>query len=194
MSGGINMRKLALAGLLTAVAATLSVLERFFPLQAVVPLPGVKLGLANIVTLFALFFLDIKTTIAVVVARCLLGALLGGGPTGFVFSISGSLLALFTMALFKTGYNRVFSLYGISMAGAAAHNIGQMLAAMAILGDLAVLAYLPTLLFTALVTGALTATAAVPLLKRLGAAGAIGGVQTHEKDAKQKNKKRTKTI
>ncbi len=181
-------RKLALAAMLTAVAAVLNALERFFPLQAVVPLPGVKLGLANIVTLFALFFLDLRTTAAVVAARCVLGALMGGGPTGFFFSITGSLLALGTMALFRNGYGRVFSVYGISMAGAAAHNIGQILCAVVVLGDPAVAAYLPILLFSGLATGTLTAAAAVPLLRRIAAAGILGGNAYYEQGAKDKAK------
>jgi heptaprenyl diphosphate synthase len=192
MNHRTNTNKLALAAMLTAVAAVLNALERFIPLQSVVPLPGVKLGLANIVTLFALFFLDLKTTAVVVAARCVLGALMGGGPTGFLFSFSGSMLALFAMALFRNGYNRVFSLYGISMAGAAAHNVAQVLCSMAILGDPAVAAYLPTLLFSSLVTGALTAAAAAPLLERLGSAGAIGGTGYYEQNPKKKGIKSTK--
>lgn len=161
-----NMKKLALAGMLTAVAATLSVLERFLPLQAVVPLPGVKLGLANIVTMFALFFLDFRSATAIVVVRCVLGAALGGGVTGFIFSLTGSMLALLMMALLMRGYGRAFSLFGISIAGAAMHNLGQVLAAMAILGDAAVLAYLPVLMVAGLVTGALTAAAATPFFAK----------------------------
>lgn len=174
--------------MLTAVAAVLNLLERFFPLQAVVPLPGVKLGLANIVTLFALFFLDLRTTAAVVAARCVLGALMGGGPTGFFFSITGSLLALGTMALFRNGYGRVFSVYGISMAGAAAHNIGQIICAAIVLGDVSVAAYLPVLLFSGVVTGTLTAAAAIPLLRRIAAAGILGGNAYYEQGAKDKAK------
>lgn len=170
---GMAMRKLALAGMLTAVAAVLSVLERFLPLQAVVPLPGVKLGLANVVTMFCLFFLDFKTTAAVVLARCLLGALLGGGPTGLLFSLTGSLLALLVMALLMRGYGRAFSLFGVSIAGAAAHNIGQVLVASAILGDLAILAYLPVLLFAAIATGILTAAAAVPFFSKFNTTGVL---------------------
>lgn len=172
-AGKINMKRLALAGMLTAVAAALSVLERLLPLQAVVPLPGVKLGLANVVTMFALFFLDFRTAAAVVAARCLLGALLGGGPTGLLFSMTGSTLALLVMAALMRGYGRVFSLFGISIAGAAAHNIGQILAAMAVLGDTAVLAYLPLLLAAGLVTGALTAAAATPFFTKFKSTGSV---------------------
>lgn len=161
-----GMKKLALAGLLTAVAAALSVLERFFPLQAIVPLPGVKLGLANVVTMFALFFLDFKSSAAIVLARCLLGALLGGGPTGFLFSLTGSTLALLIMALLKQGYGKAFSLVGISVAGAAMHNLGQVLVAMAMLGDAAVLAYLPALLAAGVATGILTAAVATPFFAK----------------------------
>jgi heptaprenyl diphosphate synthase len=175
--------------MLTAVAAVLNVLERFFPLQAVVPLPGVKLGLANIVTLFALFFLDLRTTAVVVAARCVLGALMGGGPTGFFFSITGSMMAFGVMALFRKGYGRVFSVYGISLAGAAAHNVGQTLCAMAMLGDLAVASYLPVLLFSGLATGTLTAAAAIPLLRRIRAAGILGGNAYYEQGAEDTPKK-----
>lgn len=168
-----SMKRLALAGMLTAVAAALSVLERFLPLQAVIPLPGVKLGLANVVTMFALFFLDFKTSAAIVLARCLLGALLGGGPTGLIFSLTGSTLALLVMAPLMRGYGRAFSLFGISIAGAAAHNIGQVLAACAMLGDIALLAYLPALLATALATGALTAAAATPFFLKFRATGVV---------------------
>ena len=174
MSGGRGAKKLALAGMLTAVAAALSVLERILPLQAVVPIPGVKLGLANIVTMFALFFLDFGTTGVIVLARCLLGALLGGGPTGFLFSVTGSVLALLVMAALKRGHGRAFSLWGISVAGAAAHNLGQVLVAAALLGDPAILAYLPVLMGTGLATGVLTAAAAAPFFRKFRMTGIAG--------------------
>ncbi len=175
MSGRkLNAKKLALAGMLTAVAAALSVLERFLPLQAVIPLPGVKLGLANVVTMFALFFLDFKLSAAIVLARCLLGALLGGGPTGFLFSLTGSMLALVVMALLKPGHGKAFSLFGISVAGAAAHNLGQVLVAAAMLGDMAVLGYLPALLATGVITGVLTAAAAMPFFAKFHKTGLTG--------------------
>jgi heptaprenyl diphosphate synthase len=167
------MKKLALAGMLTAVAAALSILERFLPLQAVVPIPGVKLGLANVVTMFALFFLDFKMSAAIVFVRCLLGAGLGGGPTGLLFSLTGSLLALLVMAPLMKGYGRAFSLFGISIAGAAAHNLGQVLVASAILGDFAILAYLPVLLFAAVATGILTAAVATPFFAKFRKTGVL---------------------
>jgi heptaprenyl diphosphate synthase len=170
------MKKLALAGMLTAVAAALSVFERLLPLQAVVPLPGVKLGLANVVTMFALFFLDFGTAAAVVAARCLLGALLGGGATGFLFSIAGSTLALLVMALLMKGYGKAFSLFGISVAGASAHNVGQIAVAAALLGDTAVFAYLPALLAAALGTGLLTAAASIPFFAKFRSTGIVGRV------------------
>ena len=173
-AGRITAKKLALAGMLTAVAAALSVLERFLPLQAVVPLPGVKLGLANVVTMFALFFLDFRLSAAIVLARCLLGALLGGGPTGLMFSLTGSMLALLVMAALKRGHGRAFSLFGISVAGAAAHNLGQVLVAMALLNDAAVLAYLPALLAAGLITGVLTAAAALPFFGKFSKTGVAG--------------------
>ena len=120
----MSAARLTQIAMLVAVAAALQVLERFLPLEALIPLPGIKLGLANIVTMFALFHLNWRSSLAIVVARCLLGALLGGGITGLAFSLVGSLLALFVMMAIKPGYGRLFSLFGVSVGGAAAHNLG----------------------------------------------------------------------
>ena len=75
-------RTLALSAMLIALALGLSYMERFLPLQLLIPLPGVKLGLANIVTLFALYFLGGKSAVQILVIRCALGAMFGGGLTG----------------------------------------------------------------------------------------------------------------
>ncbi len=176
-----SARKLTQLALLTAVAAALSALERFLPLETLVPLPGVKLGLANIVTMFALFFLDVPSAAAIVGARCLLGALMGGGVTGLAFSLTGSFLALFTMLGLKQGYGRAFSLFGVSVGGAAAHNLGQVLVAAAVLGDAGIFAYLPVLMVAGLATGALTAAVSIPFFHKFGAAARAAGGVTHER-------------
>ena len=142
----------ALCAIMLALALALSYMERLIPLQMIVPLPGIKLGLANIVTLVVLYTL--KTRYALLIPRCCFAAAFGGSATGFWFSLCGGLLALGAMALGKkTGR---LSVYGVSMLGAAAHNIGQTAAAMVLMNSVYIGAYLPYLLMVAIVTGLLT--------------------------------------
>lgn len=155
-------KTLAQSAVLVALALALSYTERFIPLQMVIPLPGVKLGLANIATLVALYALGWQKAIPIVVVRCFLGALFGG-LTGILFSLTGGLLSLGVMAACKK--IPVFSIYGVSILGAAAHNIGQIFAAMALMGSVYVWAYLPYLLFIAIFTGTATGAACAGVLR-----------------------------
>lgn len=150
----ITTKKLALAAVLTALALGLSTLENLFPVSLLVPLPGIKLGLANIVTVFALYQLGALSALAILVARCLLGAMFAGNASALLFSLMGGVLAMLVMILLSRV--KGLSVYGVSIAGAAAHNIGQICAAMLVLGGTAVLGYLPALLGVSLLTGALT--------------------------------------
>lgn len=149
-------RRIAVCGLLTAVALVLSLVERMFPLSAVVPIPGIKLGLANVATLFALVRLGRRDALAILLVRVTLASVFMGSVTSFLFALFGGLLALLTMSLLLPGRDRWFSLIGISIAGAAAHNIGQIGAAMLVLRSVYVAAYLPLLLLSALVMGVTT--------------------------------------
>ena len=146
-------KEITLCAVLTALALALSYMERFIPLQLIVPLPGVKLGLANIVTLVALYMLKPRHALMILIPRCILGALFGGGITGLMFSLLGGLLAVGAMTLAKK--LPLFSIYGVSILGAAAHNIGQILAAMAVLKSVYIGAYLPYLLVVGIWTGLL---------------------------------------
>ena len=137
----ISTRQLALCAVLTALALGLSTLENLFPVTLLIPLPGVKLGLANIVTL-------------VTMARCLLGGLFAGNASAMLLSLLGGLTAMLVMILLRR--LRCLSIYGVSIGGAAGHNLGQMAAALITLGNTAVLGYLPFLLGISLLTGTLT--------------------------------------
>lgn len=161
-------QRLARAALLTALALGLSWMERFIPLQLLVPLPGIKLGLANLVTLFALYFLGGRMALAILCVRCLLGSLFGGGVTAFCFSITGGLLALAVMAAARR--LPVLSVYGVSILGAAAHHVGQILVAVALLHSGYVVAYLPFLLLVAIATGFLTGAISSALFRAMLAA------------------------
>lgn len=158
-------RRIALCSVMIALALALSYTERFLPLQWIVPLPGVKLGLANIVTLIALYLLNAKYAFLILIPRCVLGALFGGGITGLLFSLCGGILAMAVMSAAKR--LPVFSVYGVSILGAAAHNVGQILAAMALMQSVYVGAYLPYLLIVSLFTGFLTGGICAAVLRVL---------------------------
>ena len=139
----IKTRELTLCAVLAALALALSYMESFFPLALIVPLPGVKLGLANIVTLYALYAIGFPSALAILLVRCTLGALFAGNAS-----------ALLVMALLSGA--KKLSIFGVSIAGAAAHNCGQVCAALITLGSTAPLYYLPFLLLVSLFTGALS--------------------------------------
>lgn len=163
----LRVRRIARLAVLTALALTLSVVERWIPLELVIPVPGVKLGLANIVTLFALFCLTFADALVILLVRALaIGFLFG--PTTAAFSFGGGFLALLIMfALLPLENKKILSPLGVSLAGAAAHNLGQVTVAAVMLGEARLLSmYLPPLLLTGLATGLLTGIAAYPAIRR----------------------------
>ena len=158
-------KKLALCAVLISLALALSYMERFLPLQLLVPLPGVKLGLANIVTLIALYLMGPASAFAILVPRCIMGAIFGGGITGLMFSLTGGLLAMSTMVLARKV--RYLSIFGVSILGAAAHSVGQILIAMVLMNSVYVGAYLSYLLCVSIFTGLATGTAGAGVLRVL---------------------------
>ena len=149
-----STKTLTTCAVLAALALALSYMESFFPLALVIPLPGVKLGLANIVTVYALYALGAPSALAVLVVRCLLGSLFAGNASALIFSLLGGLCAMLVMIVLHALPR--LSVYGVSVGGAAAHNAGQVAAAMLTLGSAAPLVYLPFLLVVSVFTGALT--------------------------------------
>ena len=158
-------RRLARCGVLTALALALSWVESLLPLTPLVPIPGFKLGLSNLVTVFALCRLGRGEALLILLSRCCLGALFAGNPMSLLFSLGGGLLAFAVMALLLPC--RRLSLYGVCLAGAAAHNIGQMAVAVPVLGSGAVLAFLPPLLLVGLAAGMLTGWLSTLLAHRI---------------------------
>lgn len=161
------MKRLATNGIFIALALIFSYLEKFIPVEWIIPIPGIKLGLANIVTVAALILLDAKSAATITILRCILANMLFGTPMSMVFAISGAILALTIMIVLKTGYNRIYSVIGISAAGAAAHNTGQIAAAALVMKSAAVFYYLPLLLVASLVTGFVTGIVAQTIIRRL---------------------------
>ena len=159
----LTTRQLTLCALLSALALALSWIESFLPVF--VPLPGARLGLANIVTVFALYALGPAQALSILLVRCTLGAVFAGNLNALLFSLLGGFSAMGAMILLSR-WKRL-SLYGVSMGGAAAHNCGQVAAAVLTLGTSAPLGYLPLLLATSLFTGALTGLIAGLLFRAL---------------------------
>ena len=161
----MKTKQLALCAMLVATALVLSYFERFIPLNLLVPLPGVKLGLANIVTMLALYFLGVRYTVTILLLRCVLGAVFSGSITALAYSLTGGALSLLVMMAAR--HVPFLSIFGVSVLGAAAHNIGQILAAMALLGSTSVLYYLPFLLLVAVPSGLLTGATSSVLFRAL---------------------------
>lgn len=165
-----GLRRLVLLSLLAAVATVLGYVESLLP-PLLALAPGVKLGLANIVSLFALYRLGARDAFAVVLVRCLLSALLWGGPLSLAYSLCGGLLSCAGMALLRRLGGRWLSIFGVSMAGAALHHVGQLAAATLLLNGTPVFYYLPYMTLLALPTGLFVAAAALGLLRAADRAG-----------------------
>ena len=158
-----NTKRIVQSAVLISLALALSYMERFIPLQMLIPLPGVKLGIANVVTLVALYLLGTRSAFLILALRCFLGAVFGGGITGLLFSMTGGFLAMTVMAFCK--HSSFLSVYGVSILGAAAHNIGQILAAVVLMDSIYIGMYLPYLLFVSLFTGFATGGACAGVLR-----------------------------
>lgn len=122
----LTTKQLTLCAVLTALALAFSYLENFFPLSLAIPIPGIKLGLANIVTVFALYALGPAQALLILTGRCLLGAVFAGNMNALIFSLLGGFSAMLVMILLSR--SRHLSIYGVSIGGAAAHNCGQIAA------------------------------------------------------------------
>ena len=155
-------KRLVLLAMLTAVAMILSYVESLLPS---VGIPGVKMGLANIPVIFALFRFGWKEAAALSLVRVVLVSLLFGSVGAMLYSLAGAVLSLAVMALLRR-IDR-FSTVGISVAGGVAHNAGQILMAMLILQTKQLLGYLPVLAVSGIAGGVLTGLAAALLIRRI---------------------------
>ena len=159
----MKTKDLTVMAILTALAMALSWVERMIPLEMLIPLPGVKLGLANTVTLFALYRLSMPAAMLILIARCLLGGLFSGNMTALAFSLTGGIISMLAMAAARR--SRHLSVWGVSVLGAAGHNCGQILIAIALMHSMAILGYLPYLLLIGTACGCATAAVASGVLR-----------------------------
>ena len=156
-------RKVAIFGVFTALALIFSYVELLIPINF--GIPGAKLGLANLMTVLVLYKMGIKEALALSVTRIILSGFMFGNLFGILYSLSGGLLSFLVMVLLKKSDR--FSVAGVSIGGGTAHNIGQLLVAMADEQTYQVGYYLPVLLVAGEVTGLLIGLVAKEVLKRI---------------------------
>ena len=161
----MNIRQITKLGLLTAAALILFIVELRFP--SIIPVPGIKLGLANIVTVYAVFRFTPGETAMTVFARVLLGAMFSGNFSALIYSASGAFFCLLGMLALRHILPEK-QIWLCSVIGAMLHNIGQVTAAAAVMRSWAVAAYLPILLTAGSVAGLMTGLAAQLILSRSG--------------------------
>ena len=159
-----GVRRLTRLALLTAIALTIFMAEAQIPVA--IPIPGVKLGLANIVTVYAVFVLGPGDALMVLLARVLLGSMFSGQMMTLFYSLGGGLLCWAVLALLRRLFTRE-QLWLCSPVSAIAHNLGQLLVAAALMRTWAVLAYLPYLVLAGAASGLFTGLCAQFLIGRL---------------------------
>ncbi|HAM68749.1 MAG TPA: heptaprenyl diphosphate synthase [Ruminococcus sp.] len=160
----MNIRRLTELAMLSAVALIIFVIELRIPNPF--PIPGVKLGLANIVTVYAVFRCKPSETAMIVAVRLLLGAVFSGNPSALLYSAAGAICCLCGMLLLR-GVLPEKQIWLCSVIGAMLHNLGQITAAVIIMRSFGVVAYLPLLLVTGSLAGAFTGICTQLLLGRI---------------------------
>lgn len=155
--------KVAYFGVFVALAMIFSYVESLIPFQ--IGIPGVKLGLANLIVVIALYKMGIKEAFFVSAVRIVLSGFLFANLFSIIYSLAGGILSLSVMAFLKS--RRSFSVFGVSMAGGVAHNIGQIVVAMLVVETFSVAYYIPVLLVAGLATGAVIGIVSNAMLKRL---------------------------
>lgn len=161
----MKTKKLVFLGVMASLALVLAFLESLLPPVAAA-LPGVKMGLPNIVILFILYRYGIREAAAVSLVRLLLAALLFGSALTLAYSAAGAALSLAVMAVLR--HTGAFSTVGVSLSGGVAHNVGQILVAVFLLGTAELAYYLPVLVISGTVGGVLVGLCGAFLLGRLG--------------------------
>lgn len=150
-------------GMMTALSLILSYVELLIPIHFGVP--GIKLGLANLIIVIVLYMRGFKPAFLICVSRILLSGFLFGNMFAIFYSLSGGLLSLLIMNVLKA--KKCFSIIGISIAGGVAHNLGQLFVAMLVVESYKVGFYFPVLMIAGMLTGALIGGLSMEVLKRV---------------------------
>ena len=156
-------KKVAMAGMFTALAMIFSYVEVLIPIN--LGLPGMKLGLANLVVVVTLYTMGAPMAFAVSMIRIMLVSMSFGSFSAMLYSMAGGLLSFCGMALLKKIPN--FSVIGVSLLGGVLHNTGQLLVAMAVVENINLIAYLPPLMIAGMVTGILIGIVSAQVIPRI---------------------------
>ena len=160
----MKTKRLTQAALLTAIALTIFMVEAQLP--ALAPIPGMKLGLANIVTVYAMFLLGPADTLAILLCRIVLGSLFAGQLMSMLYSLGGGLSCYMVMLLLRKLLTKK-QIWVCGIIGAIAHNIGQICVAIGITRTSALLYYQPLLMVSGILTGCFTGLCAQFLTNRM---------------------------
>ncbi|MBQ3612382.1 MAG: Gx transporter family protein [Firmicutes bacterium] len=163
MNNYANTKKMTIAALMAALALIFSYVEVLIPFT--VGIPGIKLGVANIVIIIALYYLGPKYAITVNVVRVIIAGLLFNGLFGALYSLAGAIVSFIVMVVLKR--TDIFSIVGVSMAGGVAHNLGQILIAAVLVDNIKIFIYFPVLIISGVITGAIIGVLAGLILKKL---------------------------
>lgn len=145
------MKKTAFCGLMLSLALIAGYVESLIPVP--IPIPGVKLGVANSIVLILLYMTNVKSVWLVSVSRVVLSGFLFGSMSSILYSLSGAVLSLLVMIVLKK--KDCFTMTGVSAAGGVCHNIGQLIMAFLVLESTAVWYYLPVLMISGVLTGSI---------------------------------------
>lgn len=157
------MKKTAYMGIFLALALICSYIETLIPFH--IGIPGVKLGLTNIVIVWALYLLGTKEALAISVMRIVLSGMMFGNAFSIAYSLAGGLLSFIVMVLLKKTSR--FKCISVSIAGGIFHNIGQLLVAAAIVQNLSVFYYIPVLFISGTITGLVIGVISQELILRV---------------------------
>lgn len=158
-----STRKIAYMGMFIAVAMVFSYVESLIPVNIAVP--GVKLGLANLVTIVVMFKMDVRSAWVTSLIRVVLSALLFGNLSIMVYSLTGAVLSLLVMTLCMK--LKIFGLLGTSILGAVSHNAGQIIMAAILMKSGNIMLYIPVLCISGTIAGICIGLAGAVLVRNL---------------------------
>lgn len=164
----MTTKRITKMALLTAAALILFTVEAQIP--APVPIPGIKLGLANIITVYAMFALGPVDTLCILLVRVFLGSVFSGAMVTLLYSLAGGLLCYLIMLLLRRLLTQR-QIWVCGVIGAVFHNLGQTFVAIALFRSLSVAVYLPALMLSGMITGLFTGLCAQLLIRRLDGRG-----------------------
>ena len=160
-----GIKKLIFLSLLVSIGLALSIIESMMPVPFIAP--GAKLGLSNMVILITLVIFGFKEALTVGILKSIIFTLATGSISSLFYSLSGSLLSCIIIYVIYNKFSKTFSLIGVSIFGAVAHNTAQVLVASLMMNNFKIFSYLPILLLTSLFTGYFVGLASIYITKNL---------------------------